>query len=165
MKTHGPSLFVWNAPLPRDPPKFEADPPDFSWHRALGPAEPTSYGQSWAGGLQSTEPKKHFLGLRDVVTPAPVKISTWQEWSLNVSPKVVRVESKSTPAWAHPEFADHGIKGPLLRQEGDELIWLRLHPERGEPMVGWVHRDREGAVLNEAFIDDPPKSWWNKDPR
>ncbi len=67
------------------------------------------------------------------------------------------------PDWA-PSGELVGRYGPLERQPGDRIAWVRGHSDSkfgsSVHMAGWIQRSKTGRIVNEGFVRGAPDFGW-----
>lgn len=93
-----------------------------------------------------------------------IVVSNGMRW---VNKLDVREEtSEERPSWA-PQGELAGIEGPLERQPGDKVLWVKglyAHNADSDPtstnFAGWVQVSKSGRIVNEGFTSGQPDFGW-----
>ena len=91
-------------------------------------------------------------------------VSNGMRWTNEIEQDVRHADDR--PDWA-PQGDLRGVEGPLERQAGDKLVWLRGRygnnggPANSSAFEGWVQVSKHGRVLNEGFTKGEPDFGWS----
>ncbi|MBK6690216.1 MAG: hypothetical protein IPG45_37470 [Deltaproteobacteria bacterium] len=92
-------------------------------------------------------------------------VSNGMRWTNRIDNEVQQGDVR--PAWAK-DGELHGIHGPVVRQAGDHLVWMRgqyaYQPgaeANSTSFAGWVQVGKNGRILNEGFTEGQPDFGWS----
>jgi hypothetical protein len=94
-----------------------------------------------------------------------VVVSNGMRWVNKID---VREETgDARPSWAPQEGELTGIQGPLKRQAGDKILWVKglyAYNQDSDPtstnFAGWVQVAKNGRIVNEGFTSGQPDFGW-----